>query len=46
MIRRVKLTKRARKQILKLPARIQRKLLTWSRMVEELGLEEVTKHDY
>jgi proteic killer suppression protein len=43
MIRRVKLTRRARKQILKLPARIQRKLLTWSRMVAELGLEEVRK---
>lgn len=43
MIRRVNLTRRVQKQILKLPAHIQRKLLTWSRMVGKLGLEEVRK---
>jgi proteic killer suppression protein len=43
MIRRVKLTRRARKQVLKLPTHVQRKLLTWSTTISRLGVEEVRK---
>jgi proteic killer suppression protein len=43
MIRRVKLTRRATKQLLRTPARVERKLSTWSFLVTKLGVEEVRK---
>ena len=43
MIRRVKLTRRAEKQVLKLPARVGKKLRTWVVFVRRVGLEEVRK---
>ena len=43
MIRRVQITRRAEKQARRLPARVVRKLKTWTYLVEEIGLEEVRK---
>jgi proteic killer suppression protein len=43
MICRVKLTRRARKQILKLPGQVQTKLWTWVDLVTVEGLDEVRK---
>ena len=43
MIRRVELTRRAEKQVRRLPRRVVRKLKTWTYLVEEIGLEEVRK---
>jgi proteic killer suppression protein len=43
MICRVKLTRRVRKQILKLPGQVQTKLWTWVDLVTVEGLDEVRK---
>ena len=43
MIRRVELTRRAEKQVRRLPRRVVRKLKTWTYLVEEIGLEEARK---
>ena len=43
MIRRVQLTRRAEKQIRKLPARVGKKLRTWVVLVRKVGLEEARK---
>ena len=43
MIRRVEFTRRAEKQVRRLPERVVRKLKTWTYLVEEIGLEEVRK---
>ena len=43
MIRRVEITRRAEKQVRKLPGRVLRKLKTWAYLVEEIGLEEARK---
>jgi proteic killer suppression protein len=43
MIRRVKVTRRAEKQVLKLPMHVGKKLWTWVDSVKEIGLEEVRK---
>jgi proteic killer suppression protein len=39
----VEVTRRAEKQVRRLPARVVRKLKTWTYLVEEIGLEEVRK---
>ncbi|MBT8483790.1 MAG: type II toxin-antitoxin system mRNA interferase toxin, RelE/StbE family [Myxococcales bacterium] len=43
MIRQVEFTRRAEKQVRRLPGRVLRKLKTWTYLVEEIGLEEVRK---
>jgi len=43
MIRQVETTRRAEKRLRRLPARVLRKLKTWTYLVEEIGLEEVRK---
>jgi proteic killer suppression protein len=43
MIRRVELTRRAEKQVRRLPARVGAKLSHWVYLVMETGLEEVRK---
>ena len=43
MIRRVEITRRAEKQVRRLPAHIGEKLLNWVYLVMEIGLEEVRK---
>ena len=43
MICRVEFTRRAEKQVRRLPRRVVRKLKTWTYLVEETGLEEVRK---
>jgi proteic killer suppression protein len=43
MIRRVRVTRRAKKQVLKLPGQVQTKLWTWVDLVTVTGLEEVRK---
>ena len=43
MIRQVEFTRRAEKQVRRLPERVLRKLKTWTYLVEEIGLEEVRK---
>jgi proteic killer suppression protein len=43
MIRRVEITRRAEKQVRKLPVRVGEKLSHWVYMVMEIGLEEVRK---
>jgi proteic killer suppression protein len=43
MIRRVKVARRAKKQVLKLPRQVQTKLWTWVDLVTVEGLEEVRK---
>ena len=46
MIRRVEITRRAEKQLRKLPQHIVDNLAIWVAAVEFDGLEEVRKHDY
>jgi proteic killer suppression protein len=43
MIRRVRLTRRAKKQVLKLPEQVQTKLWTWVDLVAVTSVEEVRK---
>jgi proteic killer suppression protein len=43
MIRRVKVARRAKKQVLKLPGQVQTKLWTWVDLVTVEGLDEVRK---
>ena len=41
MIRRVEVTRRAEKQVRRLPAHVGEKLLHWVYLVMDIGLEEV-----
>ena len=43
MIRRVELTRRAEKQVRRLPVHVGEKLLHWVYLVMDIGLEEVRK---
>jgi proteic killer suppression protein len=43
MIRRVEITRRAEKQVRRLPLHVGEKLLHWVYLVTEIGLEEVRK---
>ena len=43
MVCRLEFSKRAEKQVRRLPGRVVRKLKTWVYLVEEIGLEEVRK---
>ena len=48
MIRRVEITRRAEKQVRRLPVHVGEKLRAWIYLVMEIGLEEVRvrKHGY